>query len=282
MQGLDNVTRHAAPLPFIGQKRFFVKAFRAVLDKNIPAGGAGWTIVDAFGGSGLLAHTAKRAKPDARVVYNDFDGYVARIRHIADTNRLRRRLSAALAHTPKGKKLNPETRAACGRLILSFDGFTDVNCAASWLLFSGSQAGSLDALFAQSWYNNLRQNDYSEADGYLDGLEITRSGYRELLPQFLSRPNTLLVLDPPYVSTQQGAYAVEHYFGMVDFLRLMGMVRPPFVFFSSTRSEFPAYLDMLKEDKMPAAEKFAGCKTVSLCAKINSTARYEDNMVYRF
>ena len=98
-----------------------------------------------------------------------------------------------------------------------------------------ASAGSLKTLFAQSWYNNLRQNNYPEADG----LEITRSGYRELLPQFLSRPNTLLVLDPPYVSTQQGAYAVEHYFGMVDFLRLMGMVRPPFVFFSSTRSEFP-------------------------------------------
>lgn len=47
-----------APLPFVGQKRMFLKAFRTVLD-NIPNDGKGWTIVDVFGGSGLLAHTAK-------------------------------------------------------------------------------------------------------------------------------------------------------------------------------------------------------------------------------
>ena len=31
--------------------------------------------VDLFGGSGLLSHIAKRSKPDATVVYNDFDNY---------------------------------------------------------------------------------------------------------------------------------------------------------------------------------------------------------------
>lgn len=38
-----------------------------------------------------------------------------------------------------------------------------------------------------------------------------------------------------------------NYFGMVEFLRLMAMVRPPFVFFSGTRSELPAYLDLVAE-----------------------------------
>ena len=31
----------------------------------------------------------------------------------------------------------------------------------------------------------------------------------------------------------------------------MAMVRPPFVFFSSTRSELPAYLDLVDELRLP-------------------------------
>ena len=52
-----------APLPFVGQKRRFVTTFADLLDSNIPDDGAGYTIVDAFGGSGLLAHITKRTKP---------------------------------------------------------------------------------------------------------------------------------------------------------------------------------------------------------------------------
>ncbi|PRL75522.1 hypothetical protein BVZ84_01402 [Haemophilus influenzae] len=64
-----------APLPFIGQKRMFLKHFETVLNENIKGDGEGWTVIDTFGGSGLLSHAAKRLKPKARVIYNDFDGY---------------------------------------------------------------------------------------------------------------------------------------------------------------------------------------------------------------
>ncbi|OOR88386.1 hypothetical protein B0183_10975, partial [Glaesserella parasuis] len=49
-----------APLPFIGQKRMFLKHFSQILNDNIDGNGEGWTIVDVFGGSGLLSHTAKQ------------------------------------------------------------------------------------------------------------------------------------------------------------------------------------------------------------------------------
>ena len=41
----------AAPLPFIGQKRLFLKDFKAML-AEIEGDGEGWSIVDVFGGSG--------------------------------------------------------------------------------------------------------------------------------------------------------------------------------------------------------------------------------------
>lgn len=89
-------TYKKAPLPFTGQKRNFLKHFIPVLQQNIPNDGAGWTIVDVFGDSSLLAHTTKRILPQARVIYNDFDGYAKRLQHIADTERLRQRCIAII------------------------------------------------------------------------------------------------------------------------------------------------------------------------------------------
>ena len=61
----------SAPLPFVGQKRMFAKEFIKVLeqfkDKSV--------FVDLFGGSGLLSHITGRVRPDATVVYNDYDNY---------------------------------------------------------------------------------------------------------------------------------------------------------------------------------------------------------------
>ena len=46
----------SAPLPFVGQKRMFVRELIQVL-KQFPDDA---TFVDLFGGSGLLSHIAKR------------------------------------------------------------------------------------------------------------------------------------------------------------------------------------------------------------------------------
>lgn len=60
-----------APLPFMGQKRRWNSAFKTALENYEDC----HTFVDLFGGSGLLSHFTKTVRPDARVVYNDFDGY---------------------------------------------------------------------------------------------------------------------------------------------------------------------------------------------------------------
>ena len=66
----------SAPLPFVGQKRMFAKEFIKVLEQF----GDKTVFVDLFGGSGLLSHITKCKRPDATVVYNDFDGYRERLR----------------------------------------------------------------------------------------------------------------------------------------------------------------------------------------------------------
>ena len=54
-----------APLPFMGQKRRFLKQVKEVLSR-CPNDA---TYVDLFGGSGLLSHTIKQYYHEAKVVY---------------------------------------------------------------------------------------------------------------------------------------------------------------------------------------------------------------------
>lgn len=245
-----------APLPFIGQKRMFLNQFKTVLNDNIPDDGEGWTIIDAFGGSGLLSHVAKQIKPKATVIYNDFDEYAERLANIDDINRLRRLIHPLLAGQPKQKRLNKAIKTQIVEVIKDFDGYINVHVLCSWLLFSGQQIQSLDELFAHDFWHCLRQSDYPNADGYLDGLTIVKESFHTLLPKYQGDPKALFVLDPPYLCTQQASYGQERYFDLVDFLRLIHLTRPPYIFFSSTKSEFIRFIDAMIEDKWDNYQAF--------------------------
>ena len=272
-----------APLPFIGQKRMFLKHFETVLNENIKGEGEGWTIIDTFGGSGLLSHTAKRLKPKARVIYNDFDGYAERLAHIDDINQLRAELYSVVGNaTSKNKRMTKDCKAECIRIIQNFKGYKDLNCLASWLLFSGQQVATLDDLFQHNFWHCIRQSDYPKADGYLDGVEIVKESFHTLLPKFSDDPKALFVLDPPYLCTKQESYKQAKYFDLIDFLRLVNITRPPYVFFSSTKSEFIRFMNYMLEDKVDNWQAFENAKRITVNAKLNYQVAYEDNLVYKF
>ncbi len=109
---------------------------------------------------------------------------------------------------------------------------------------------SLDELFKQRFYNCIRKSDYELADGYLDGLEVINESFHQLLLRFRDKEKVLLVLDPPYLCTRQESYKQANYFDLIDFLRLIHLTKPPFIFFSSTKSEFIRFLDYIQEDKV--------------------------------
>lgn len=270
-----------APLPFVGQKRMFLKEFRKILDK-IPNDGENWTIIDVFGGSGLLANNAKAYKPKATVIYNDFDGYTKRLAHIDDINRLRAILFGLTKDVPRQKRISDELKGRILQAIGDFNGFIDPRSVSTWLLFSGKQIAHIDELATHQMYNTVRTSDYDNADGYLDGLIVTHESFDALIPKFANTPNTLLLLDPPYICTEQKAYAMTGYFGMTKFLRLMKLVRPPYLFFSSTRSELLDYMDYLKDCEPVMWQRIGDFEKVSLNSHVNYNAEYEDNMIFRF
>lgn len=271
-----------APTPFIGQKRNFLKVFRQVITEHISDGGEGWTIIDVFGGSGLLANNAKHLLPKAHVIYNDFDNYSSRLRNIEDTNRLLILLTEVLKDSQRGKKLSDNIKAKVKNIVINFDGFVDLQTISTWLLFSGKQVSTLDELWQHTMYNTIRRTQYQGADGYFDGIEITCESFESLMPKHQDSDKTLFILDPPYVSTKQGAYALDEYFGMVQFLKLMNLTSPPYIMFSSTRSELLSYLDYIKEFEVKAWDKLGNYDVISQTSNINNKARYVDNMIYKF
>lgn len=165
---LDDKGIPKAPLPFVGQKRMFLKEFRKILDK-IPNDGENWTIIDVFGGSGLLANNAKAYKPKATVIYNDFDGYTKRLTHIDDINRLRGILFEMTKDVPRQKRISDELKEQILQAIDDFDGYVDARSVSTWLLFSGKQINHISELVSHQMYNTVRTSNYDNADGYLMG-----------------------------------------------------------------------------------------------------------------
>lgn len=271
-----------APLPFVGQKRMFLNHLKTILNDNIAGDGEGWTIIDVFGGSGLLAHTAKQLKPQARVIYNDYDNYSERLQHIDDTNRLRRILLGVVGDLPRNKRFDSNKKLQIIDAVQTFDGYVDLGCLASWLLFSGSQVSNFDDLCRKDFWHCIRQSDYPTAEGYLDGLEVIHESFHVLLPRFKEQKNVLLLLDPPYLCTKQESYKQANYFDLIDFLRLINLTKPPYIFFSSTKSEFVRFMEAMIEDKWQNWQAFEGAERITVNAALNYQVKYEDNLVFKF
>lgn len=161
----------AAPLPFVGQKRMFAKEYIKILpqfnDKTV--------FVDLFGGSGLLSHITKHLRPEATVVYNDYDNYRERLAHIPQTNALLADLRAIVGNTPKHKRIDGEMREKMFERLRHEEqtvGYIDFITISASVMFSMKYELSIEEMEKQTLYNNIRKNDYPTSEDYLEGLTI--------------------------------------------------------------------------------------------------------------
>ncbi|ORC36397.1 hypothetical protein BES36_005930 [Haemophilus quentini] len=67
-----------------------------------------------------------------------------------------------------------------------------------------------------------------------------------------------------------------------DFLRLVNITRPPYIFFSSTKSEFVRFIEYMQEDKIDNWQAFDNAQRIVVNASASYSGKYEDNMVYKF
>ena len=266
---------NSAPLPFMGQKRRFVNHFREALREFSSA----TTFVDLFGGSGLLSHITARERPDARVIYNDFDDYHIRIENVERTNAILTEIRKMLTGIPRSAKVSADAKAQIVALLKerARTGFVDYITISSSILFSSHYATDLRMLQKESLYNNVRQIDYI-CNGYLDGLEIVKYDYRELFDQHKQTPGVVFLVDPPYLSTQDGHY--DNYWALSDYLDVLRVIDGrPYIYFTSNKSNIIELIDWMQSDSI-GRNPFKGATRREFSVK-SFAVKYADIMLYR-
>lgn len=268
----------SAPLPFVGQKRMFAKEFIKVLeqfsDKTV--------FVDLFGGSGLLSHITKCKRPDATVVYNDYDGYRMRLQAIPQTNALLADLRDIAKNVPRHKSIKGEARERIFERIIQEErnaGYVDFITISSSLMFSIKYQLSVDGMRKETLYNNIRTTDYPLCPDYLEGLTITSCDYKDLYERYKDISGVVFLVDPPYLSTEVGTYKM--YWRLSDYLDVLNVLRDkPFVYFTSNKSSIIELCEWIGNNKA-LGNPFKDCQKVEFNAHMNYSAHYTDIMLYK-
>lgn len=272
-----------APLPFQGQKRRFVGAFAQILTEANEKQGVR-IIIDLFGGSGLLSHTAKRILPECRVIYNDFDNYNQRLRNIDRTNKLLADIRLLTAESPNGIKIDQDCKTKILKRIQLEEqaGFVDYITLSSSLLFSAKYVTNLAALSAESFYNNVKTTDYDyNPDEYLQGLEIVHRDYKELYMQYKDIPGVLFIVDPPYLSTDTSTYHSDKYWKLRDYLDVLKvLVGTNYIFFTSDKSSLIEFCQWFADNK-DIGNPFVNSVLRTQRVTLNKSAGYNDMMLYK-
>ena len=267
----------SAPLPFVGQKRMFAKEFIKVLGQFPDS----TVFVDLFGGSGLLSHITKCVRPDATVVYNDFDNYRWRLANIPITNVLLSDLRKIAEGIPKNKRITGEIRDKMFARLEREEkerGYVDYITLSSSLLFAMRYMLSLEDMRKETLYNNIRQTDYPEARDYLEGLTIIGEDYKEVFKRYKDVPGVVFLVDPPYLFTEVGTYKM--YWRLADYLDVLTVLKGhPFVYFTSNKSSILELCDWI--DRNPfIGSPFKNCRKVEFNAHMNYNSKYTDMMLY--
>lgn len=265
-----------APLPFMGQKRYFLRDFTEVLEKMA---GKIDTVVDLFGGSGLLSHTAKHVLPDCRVVYNDFDRYNRRLAAVDDTNAILTAIKERLTGLEPNKRLTDAQRADVLAIVEEAQnrlGWVDILTIGRSVLFSGKWVTSLEDLRKRTMYNRVRPGGY-ECAGYLDGLEVVHMDYRELFERERGNSRALFVLDPPYLTTECGMY--ENYWKLTDYLNVLRLLRgTKYIYFTSDKSQIVELCQWLADEYQEEAPMW-GAEVRQRTNTLNYQAKFNDMMI---
>lgn len=265
----------SSPLPFRGSKRYYIKRFREVLTQANDID----TVVDLFGGSGLLSRVAKDMLPNCRVIYNDFDHYDQRLANVANTNALLRSIAPLVATVPDNKKIPAETKKTILELCAKAEKkhAVDYITLSGSLLFSGNWAQSYEQLSKQTMYNRMVKTDY-DVTNYLQGLEVTHCDYRELFEAHKENKKALFLLDPPYLQTEHSAYKADTYWQLKDYLDVLTLLDgTKYVLFTSGKSQIIELCDWI--NKQFNASLLKGAQKYEQNSRINDFAAYKDIMI---
>lgn len=269
----------SAPLPFSAQKKNFLKEF----EKAITTFDQATIFVDLFGGSGLLSHITKRLRPDACVIYNDFDNYRDRLENVDRTNALIAEIYTVVhdAGVVKEARIPNDIKSEVVNIVKHAEnaGYVDWVTLSCSLLFTMHYANSTNDLSNEALYNNIRSTGYMGADGYLDGLDIVSSDYKTLFEMYKNVQGVVFIVDPPYMSTDAGMYKSD-YWRLREYIDLLKVINgTSYIYFTSSKS---AIIEMCTgmSEVFKAINPFDGAEITERVVS-GKNINYTDIMLYK-
>lgn len=238
-------------LPFRGNKHMWYNKFKEIITnlkhKNL-------TVVDVFGGSGLLSHWVKQLKPNYQVIYNDFDNFTQRLEHMNETEMIRKRLSEIIDNNatvdndkePLNKTCHDLIKKELIKIKSDYPDFVDYITISSWLCFSAAKADNLDTILRKkSIYRKLPKNELKRYD-YLNNVEVIHKDasnpeeFINYINSIKQNENVIYILDPPYLYTETSSYVnyKKEYFDLKANINLFYWFihKIPCLFFTSNKS----------------------------------------------
>ena len=98
--------------------------------------------------------------------------------------------------------------------------------------------------------------------------------FRNIVKEFDGQ-DVVLVLDPPYLQTDKAGY--KCFWGLRDFLKLIRLVREPFIFFSSENSDILPYID----DRIECGDEVFKDYKIKQARLSNGDKSKPDYMIYK-
>lgn len=232
------------------------------------------TVVDLFGGSGLLSHSAKRHFPNLDVIYNDYDLFTKRLERIDQTNKLLTDIRQLVKGVARQARIDRTTTDTIKQLVRKHEiryNFVDYITLSSSLLFSGKYVTCYADFIKMGMYHCVKKEDYT-VRGYLDGLTITHTDYFDLFVQYCDKPGVLFVVDPPYLSTDSASYKSDKYWKLGDYLKVLKTLQNTnYIFFTSEKSQLVELCNWIANTA--TLQTFA--------AQVNHNSTYLDMMLYK-
>lgn len=210
----------------------------------------------------------------------DSDNFADRVRNIPNTNRLLHAFREVVAGLKRHSLIPKEKKEAVISILEKETGFIDFVSISSSLLFSMKYETSLEGLKKQTFYNNVRLNDYSPADSYLDGIEVVKGDYKDIFERFKNEKNVLWLVDPPYLSTDCSTYN-NLYWKLRDYLDVLRVLRgTSYVYFTSNKSSIVELCEWLGDGRV-TANPFIGAEKITVKENMNYNTSYLDIMLYK-
>lgn len=246
---------HRPPLPFRGNKGIHYKATLNILNKYINNKDIK-RVVDVFGGSGYCSYLARQAfvNEGVEVIYNDYDYFINRINMADTTCKIRNEMYNIVKDKCQYYERIPENEVNKIKEVLNAYNDKDVDfiTIGSYLLHSSRYCQDRETLYANGWYNRIRETqiDKEVCDNYLKGITVIHEDWHDVLnTDKYDMNSTLFILDPPYNYTDKSGYKNNGYFSLSNSLDILfKMIKLPYcIYYTSQASEMIEALNLLSD-----------------------------------